>query len=58
METIRKKALEHETNEIESIKARIADLDEYEIGLDKLYNELKLAFGEKNKSTMRKANRP
>lgn len=48
METIRKEPIKNEINEMESIKVKIVELDEYKIELEVLYDELKLELGEKD----------
>lgn len=50
METIREELIQHEPDEIESIKARIAELDEYKIELEDCYNQLRLELGKKDSS--------
>lgn len=47
METIREELVQHEPNKIESIEARIAELEEYKIELEDFYNKLKSELGEK-----------
>lgn len=48
METIKEELIQHEPDKIESIKARIAELDEYKIELEDFYNKLKSELSEKN----------
>lgn len=47
METIRKELIHHQTAQIKSIEARIAELGKYKIELEEFYNKLKLELGEK-----------
>lgn len=49
METIREELSQHQIAKIESIKARIAELDEYKIDLENFYNKLKSELGKKVK---------
>ena len=48
METIREELIQNESSKIESIKAQIAELDEYKIELESFYNKLKSELSEKD----------
>lgn len=41
METIREELSQHQIAKIESIKARIAELEEYKIELEEIYKKIK-----------------
>jgi hypothetical protein len=48
METTKEEHINHVPSEIESVEARIAELEDYKIELEDSYNKLKLELSEKN----------